>query len=384
MKNRGLGFVYQPKYRDKGTGELRTAATWWISYSDHGKRIRENAHTENHAAAVRTLKERIGRVGRGEAVGPQLERTTLDDLLILVADDYKNNGRRSADRVAQASTRLREYFGEHRRAREIEDVSAYQAQRLEDGAARSTVNYECAILRRGFRLALKKRRVASVPNFDLLHVSNARQGFFEREQYEAVVRHLPEDLKVVARVAFITGWRANSELLSRQWRHANFEAGCLRLDAGETKNGEGREFPFTPELRAIMEAQLARVKQIQRSTGQVVPCLFFRFGGQGRAAVGSRIKDLRGAWKRACRDAGVPGRLIHDFRRTAVRNLIRAGVPTEVAMKLTGHKSQEVFRRYAIIDEGMKREAVAKLAALHASEAKCQSTVKVSAFGADN
>lgn len=75
---------------------------------------------------------------------------------------------------------------------------------------------------------------------------------------------------------------------------------------------------------------------------------------------------------------------MHDFRRTAVRNLIRASVPTEVAMKLTGHKSQEVFRRYAIIGEGMKREAVAKLAALHASEEKCQSSAKVSAFGADN
>lgn len=75
--------------------------------------------------------------------------------------------------------------------------------------------------------------------------------------------------------------------------------------------------------------------------------------------------------------AGVPGRLVHDFRRTAVRNLERAGVPRSAAMKLTGHKTEAVYRRYAITDSAMLQEAAVKLAVLHASEANRPSTDKV-------
>ena len=100
-------------------------------------------------------------------------------------------------------------------------------------------------------------------------------------------------------------------------------------------------------------------------------------------ANGSRIIDFRGAWADACKLAGVPGRLVHDFRRTAVRNLERAGVSRSAAMKMTGHKTDAVYQRYAITDSSMLQEAAVKLAALHASEsgsnADRKSSAKVSA-----
>jgi integrase len=206
----------------------------------------------------------------------------------------------------------------------------------------------------------------------MLHIDNARQGFFETEQYRSVVAHLPDYLKPVAQAAYVTGWRTKSELLTRHWRHVDLTSGWLRLDPGETKNGEGRMFPFTPDLRAVFEERRERIRGLEKTTGQIIPWVFTHPDG-------TPIRDFRCAWVNACRAAGVPGRLVHDFRRTAVRNLERAGVPRSAAMKLTGHKTEAVYRRYAITDSAMLQEAALKLAVLHASETGSEENRKSSA-----
>jgi Phage integrase family len=114
---------------------------------------------------------------------------------------------------------------------------------------------------------------------------------------------------------------------------------------------------MTPELRATLEAQRAVVEAKQKKTGSVIPWVFHR------TKRGRQLKGFRKAWCQACLDAGVPGRILHDFRRTAVRNLERAGVPRSVATKMVGHKTESVYRRYAIVDESMLPEAAVKLAA---------------------
>jgi integrase len=231
------------------------------------------------------------------------------------------------------------------------------------------------MLRRSFRLAARAGKVGMRPEFDMLEVHNTRAGFFEPDHYRAVLHHLPDYLKPVAEAAYITGWRTRSELLTRQWRHVDLDNGWLRLDPNEGKTRQPRAFPFTAELRALLEAQRERVREIERATGQIVPWVFVHPDG-------TRIKDFRYAWAKACRAAGVPGRLVHDFRRTAVRNLERAGVPRSAAMAMTGHKTEAVYRRYAIVDSTMLQEAAAKLGALHAAESNSPSSVKVSSIGA--
>jgi len=134
----------------------------------------------------------------------------------------------------------------------------------------------------------------------------------------------------------------------------DFKAGTVRLEPETTKNREGRTFIMTPMLRATLEQQRAHTEALQREQGQIIPWVFHREG--------EPIRGFRRSWKTACKKAGQPGRIPHDFRRTAVRNLERAGVPRSTAMKMVGHKTEAIYRRYAIVDEVMMREGAEKLA----------------------
>jgi|SRR5882724_5759852 len=135
--------------------------------------------------------------------------------------------------------------------------------------------------------------------------------------------------------------------------------GLAADEANATKNRDGRVAYLTPELKAALVSQLERVKALERRLGRIVPYVFPHAGKGPRA--GDRRRDFRKAWVTACKAAGVPGRYRHDFRRTAVRNMERRGVPRSVATKITGHRTENVYRRYAIVSDADLREAARKL-----------------------
>jgi integrase len=203
------------------------------------------------------------------------------------------------------------------------------------------------------------------PKIAMLEENNVRRGFFEQEQFDGVVKHLADDLKPVVRFAYIMGRRIKSEVLSLEWRQVDFKAGTVRREPGTTKNKEGRTFPMTKALRTLLEAQHDEHERLKKR-GKVVPWVFFRMVAKGRGGPlrPLPIKSFGKAFKTACLQAGVPGRILHDFRRTAVRNLERAGVPRSVAMRLVGHKTESVYRRYAIVDDRDLRVAVERLDAI--------------------
>jgi integrase len=113
---------------------------------------------------------------------------------------------------------------------------------------------------------------------------------------------------------------------------------------------------MTAELREVLEGQRSITQNLQRRHGMLCPQVFHR--------AGMPIKSFRVAFQTACRGAGCPGRVLHDFRRTAVRNLVRAGIPERVAMQMTGHKTRSVFERYNIVSAGDLRDAGKRLDAV--------------------
>jgi integrase len=352
-----MGCVYRPRYTTKD-GTLKVSTIYWLKYRDaSGRLVRESSETDKRPEAKRLLMRREGASVEGRPTSPKATKVTVGELLDDLVTEYQANGR-GEDRLAYSLAHLRPVFGHHR-AMQVTTaaVNAYIVARQGEQAANATINRELAALKRAYALATQATppKLYLRPYIPMLKEDNVRKGFFEREAFEAARRHLPEDLRPLVTVAYITGWRMADELFPMTWKQVDFAAGTLRLDVGETKNDDGRTFVMVGELRATLEAQRAATEALQRKKGAIIPWVFHRNGRP--------IRDLHKAWRLACQQAGCPGRIPHDLRRTAVRNLERAGVSRSAAMKMTGHKTESVYRRYAIVDEGMLREGAAKLAA---------------------
>jgi integrase len=368
-RTRGIGSVYQPTYVDKQTGERKSSAIWWIRYSHHGKKYRESSNSAARHDAQALLKLRIGQAGIGKPVSAAVRRTTLNDLAGLVFTDYRENQFDTLARQEDAFNHLREFFSGDCPVETITTtrISEYKAWRAAQpnglytrnpkiGCAIATINRELAALRHAFTLASRHQPplVVNSPYIPLAKERNRRMGFFEWPQFAAVRGQLPDYLKAVMTVAYYTGWRVPSELLTREKKH--LVGDMLILEAHETKNEEPRMFPLDviPELRETIQQQLETTRRLEIATGRVIPLLFHNRG--------NRIVDYRPAWHKACAAAGVSGRIPHDFRRTAARNLINAGVDPLTTMALVGWEDPAMLKRYNIIDGQTLKRGVAKLA----------------------
>jgi integrase len=183
---------------------------------------------------------------------------------------YINNGQKSLGDLKTARLpRLDAVFG-GTKAIDVTTASVerYKTLRLKDRSAPATVNRELAALKRMFRLGLRQGMVATMPYISMLAEHNVRKGFFELDQFQAILEHLPAEYHALFELASITGWRMKSELLSRQWRHVDFQRkGWLRIDPGEAKDASaGREFQFTTWMHEALERQRTFVSKVEKRT----------------------------------------------------------------------------------------------------------------------
>ena len=158
---------------------------------------------------------------------------------------------------------------------------------------------------------------------------------------------MPTLIRTVDLAAYKSGWRY-SEITDLEWSQVDRKQGIVRLEVGTTKNKEARVFYLDEELQEVFRDQFA---------GRHLGCPYvFHRGGE-------KIKEFRGSWNRACREAKLGKRLFHDFRRTAVRNMVRAGIPERVAMTISGHKTRSVFDRYNIVNPEDLKQASSRMEA---------------------
>lgn len=349
--SRGQGRIYRQANSD----------VWWLDYSVGRRRHRESSGMVRRSDAAELLRQRIGQRTDGRLVG-RPDRVLLAEyakdaegkeklvggLRWLHETQYDLDGLRSKDRIRQCWNRLERFFGPATRVTDVTPLrlDAYATARLAEGAARQTVNTELSALRRAFNLAQKKGLLATVPRVELAKVENAREGFFEDDDFAAVLLELPPYARAVITFLRVTGWRV-MEALGLTWDRVDWERHGLRLSARQTKGKQARLFPFglVPDLKALLDAAWAEREGV------------FVFQRHGRP-VG--YTTLLHHWQRATKRAGCEARLIHDLRRTAARDFRMAGVDEDTIMALCGWRTRAMFDRYNIINDADLAAAVAK------------------------
>jgi integrase len=315
---------------------------WWIVYFHRGKRYRESTGLRgkrNEAAARRILRAKTGEVVQG-TFQPEA-KITVNQITEEFEKDYRLRGGRQFVKLHSHLKPVVAALG-HLKAQDLTErrIDTYIEKRLQHVSA-ATINREMQPLGQALRLAHSRQLIKRVPNIRLLKEQNVREGFFEYDELAEMITHLPEYLRDFVWFGYYSGWR-KGEIAGLEWRDVDMQARVIRLRPEMSKTSEGRVLALEGPLWDLLK---------RRWAGRDFRYVFHRDG--------LPIGDFRKAWGTACRKAGIK-RIFHDLRRTAVRDMIRAGVPERVAMSVSGHKTREIFDRYNIVNESDLRDALRK------------------------
>lgn len=354
-----------------------------INYRDaDGDRHFETLDTDDPDVAKSELRKREGDIAHGKPVTAKMNTVRFFELAADVMKDYEANGYRSLkDLDARFRLHILPVFARKKAASiTTSQIRTYITHRLAEGAKPGTVNRELEAIRHAFVLAIEGERLYRRPHIPHLEENNARQGFFERPEFNAIRRHLPEAIGDAALCGYITGWRI-SEVTALEISNIDLDAGELRLEVHTTKNRKGRIFPMDDELLALFRKRLARRVELQKTLRKrklpMVPWLFWYENSRKQIR---RLERFDKAWATAAEKAGLPVlivprkndkgeillvkrgphkgkpktrrrslKIFHDFRRTACRNLVRQGVPERLAMQMVGWEDRAMLDRYHIV-----------------------------------
>ncbi len=368
--------------RTRGDGRIFTrkgSAFLWCAYYLRGNEYRESTKTTDPDKAAKFLKHRLkevgaDQIGKATFVGPQQERMKVSKLLDALEEDYKLRDKDSPQFRAHLK-HIRECFGAWRAVEvSAEAVDKYISARQEARSAPATINRSTQLLAQAFKLAVERKHLSTAPHIrHLSEKGNARQGFFADADFHALKGKLPDYLRDFVQFGYLTGWR-RGEIASLRWE--DVDGDVIRLRAENAKNREARSVTLGGELGKLIACRKVK-RLVKTESGALLAAFIFHLKGQP-------VGDFRKAWATACVAAGLgrficdlcgktvnghrcegchadarySGRIFHDFRRTAVRNMVRAGVPERVAMTISGHKTRSIFDRYNFVNEADLRDAM--------------------------
>ena len=316
---------------------------WWIKYYRNGKSFRESSKTTKKMVAKKLLDRREGEIAQGKIPGIQFEKVSFEELAEDFLRDYRINNKRSLDRAERSVKHLNKCFeGDKVPTITTPRINKYIENRQKEGAANATINRELSALKRMLNIGAQQTPplVDRVPKIHMLDEDNVRTGFFEHAEFLKFRDALPFYLKGFTTFGYKFGWRVE-EIADLAWSQVDRRQWGVRLEVGTTKNKGGRLIYLDSELKEIFEQLWAQRKASNRLLSYVFP----NRSGDGK------IRDFRFAWNKAFKESKVEHKLFHDLRRTAVRNMVRAGIPEKVAMRISGHKTRSVFERYNIVDD---------------------------------
>lgn len=319
----------------------------WIAYYVEGAEHREpGGNTEAEAQAL--LIERLAAIGRGVPVTAEAGRLTVKDAIDNWIGAQEERKAKGLPQARSKTSHLLELLGHVKIARLTPELirkqytAARRAATIQDG----TIRGELLILSAAINLLRKEHRLVYVPFIPKPAASPARQGYPEPEVLASILPHVDGDAYRDAIAYADATARRKSEVLGLLWTQVFQRDGEIRM--GETKNGDPITIPIEGAVAAVLD---------RRAKDRRLACLHV-FHDAGRPL------DPRTMLRRlqaACVAAGTAVHLVHDLRRSGVRNLIRAGVDEHVAMSISGHRDRNVFRRYNVTSVDDQRAALRRV-----------------------
>jgi integrase len=349
---------------------------WWYSFVFRGQRVQASTKVGNRREAENIEKAAWTQLARGE-VGieekPIAERKTIGQLLDTVVEDFKVRqkaneknlkliatvreelGNRWADSLTAAG--VREYIATLRNPGKQKKKGRHSKS-----LADPTIKHRLQILATAFELenaAREEKKIDPlvVPRFPKLSSGGCRSGFLDRTSFDVLRSYLPAELQDFTLFGYLTGWRKGA-IATLEW--SDVRDGNIYLRGVHSKNGEPYYVPVVGELTQLVDRR-KDARSVKTDSGVVLCSLVFH-------RVGLPVLEFRKSWATACKKAGCEGRLFHDLRRSAARNLIRSGVSKDVAKQVGGWKTDSMFSRYNVTGEEDLRDAMQKVTQFHKAE----------------
>jgi integrase len=360
----GAGSVVKLKHRDKITKKIVESSYYYIIYRVNGRQIRESSKSDNKQVAQKLLERRMGEAGLGVRPEQEVKNVKYEDVRDALVAEYRNRGRhffQKADGTEYIGglNHLDAFFKGMRVIEMSSDtLRRYIEARRQAGAADATIRRNLVLLRSMLNLARKegKLRLADIPHFPMPTDSKPRKGFVTPEVFAQLRNALPKHLRPLITFLYYTGCRLGAAT-AITWSMVSRDCTEIEIPGDITKTGDPLLLPLVGKGLNEVSAMLQKM---------------FRKDGPVFDAT-----NLRKEWCKACHRLGLgayekkqnkkrsyylyEGLTIHDLRRSATRNLIRAGVDRGTAMKITGHKTEHVFERYNIVSTDDIREALVKV-----------------------